>query len=95
MRLVYKKFSDDTYKIYTTDEWGKNERVFEGDIPPDDRKIRRCSVFIELSCDDELAHVAKDGLDRMIKNLKNVKKMKKVKKEKVRYGNSHNGKTKD
>ena len=68
MRLVYKKYEDGTYKLYETDEKGRNERVLDSDIP-DDHKVRRVPVFIELSCDDDRVQDAQDGLNRLSKNL--------------------------
>jgi len=68
MRLVYKKHSDGTYKLYQTDDNGRNERVLDGDVP-DDHKVRRVPLFIEVSCDDDQVDNARDGLKRLIDNL--------------------------
>ena len=68
MRLVYKKYADGTYKVYTTDEKGQNEQVLEGDVP-EDHKVRRVPVFIEVNCDADRVEDAQDGLERLTKNL--------------------------
>jgi len=68
MRRVYKKFADGTYKVYETDETGRNQRILDGDVP-DDKKVRRVSVYIELSCDDERVVDARQGLDQIKRNL--------------------------
>lgn len=71
MRLVYKQYSDGTYKLYETDENGRNQRVLEGDVSNGD-KVNRVPVFIELSCDADRVEAAKDGLERLSKNLQKV-----------------------
>lgn len=78
MRLVYKKYSDGTYKVYETDASGRNETVLDTDVP-NDRKagtVSRVPVFIELSCDenDNSKQDAKTGLDLLLENLKKLTK---------------------
>lgn len=68
MRLVYKKYLDGTYKLYKTDEKGRNEQVLDGNVP-DDSKVTRVPVFIEVSCDPDRVEDARDGLNRLSKNL--------------------------
>lgn len=69
MRLVYKKYADGTYKLYQTDEKGRNEKVLESDVP-DDKVVRRVPVYIELSCDADHEEDVRDGLNRLSKSLK-------------------------
>ncbi|RJP33783.1 MAG: hypothetical protein C4547_11825 [Phycisphaerales bacterium] len=64
MRLVYKKFDDGTYKLYETDDDGRNERLIAGDVPLDHR-VRRVPVFIEVSCDTDSVDDARTGLDNL------------------------------
>lgn len=71
MRLVYKKFADGKYKVYTTDENGKNERVLDSDVPPD-HKVRRVPVFIEVNCDEDRKDDARQGLDQLLKSIDNA-----------------------
>jgi hypothetical protein len=73
MRLVYKKYEDNRYKLYTTDDRGRNENVLASDVPAGDKKVRRVPLFIELSCDDEWVKEAKAALDLVIQNLPNAK----------------------
>jgi len=72
MRLVYKKYSDGTYKVYTTDDSGENERVLEATVPPD-HKVRRVPFFIEVNCDDDQVNEADVDLDRVVRNIQKVK----------------------
>lgn len=68
MRFVYKKYADGTYKLYETDNDGRNERLIDGNVPPD-HQVRRVPVFIEISCDDGEAAGAREGLDKLRKAI--------------------------
>lgn len=69
MRMVYKKYADDTYKVYETDDEGDNVRVVDGNVP-DDNQVRRVPVFVEVSCDDKYVGDAMIGLVELTKILK-------------------------
>lgn len=68
MRLVYKRYVDGRYKLYRTDEHGRNEEVIDTDVP-EGHTVRRVPVFIELSCDDDRLAEARDGLNRLTDTL--------------------------
>lgn len=73
MRLIYKKYADDKFEVYETDEDGRNKRVLETDVPANDKTVRRVPVFIEVNCDGALVEEARAGLDRLKKNLAQAK----------------------
>lgn len=74
MRLVYKRFDDGKYTLYQTDDEGRKEEVIETDLP-DDRRIRRVPVYIEISCDEQQVEQARDGLERLVRALANPRRL--------------------
>ena len=54
--------------MYQTDEKGGNERIVDRNVPNDGR-VRRNPVFIEVSCDDDRIDDARNGLDLLRNKL--------------------------
>ncbi len=52
MRLIFKAYSDGKRSIYRTDDDGNNPQLLAGTPDPEPSKIKRMTVFIEVSCDD-------------------------------------------
>ncbi len=69
MRLIYEQFESGKFSMFETDNTGGNKRVIKGDAPDAPHETGVCSLYIEVSCNDDMEDEVRQGLKQMSEHL--------------------------